>query len=217
MTAPIVVVFLTKDRTEYALRTLRTFLANVRYPELRYYVADDGSAQGHLDAISEALAGQTVIGWHTLPGGTYGESANKAWHVAHEQADLTFFLEDDWELREPLDLAPYAQLLEERSDIGMVRLGYLNLNMRGSVFGHAGRLYWLLDREADEYVFTGHPSLRHRRYREAYGAYPEGLAPGDTELGYAFQFRMRQGPGIVWPAGMAEYGVFAHIGEKRSY
>ena len=121
-------------------------------------------------------------------------------------------------LERELDLTPYAQLLEDDGRYGMVRLGYLNLNMRGLCFGHGGHLYWDLERDADSYVFTGHPSLRHRRFREWYGAYPEGLDPGKTELGYAEQFRYKVGgPGIVFPVANSEYGPFAHIGSVKSY
>lgn len=212
----IVVIFLTYARTEYAVRSIRAAIRYLRGPEMRWYVADDGSEPAHLAAVTSELSGQLSAGWHSERMG-YGASANKAWHIAHEFGDLSLFLEDDWELERELDLTPYAQLLECRPDIGMVRLGYLNLHMRGDVFGENGRLYWLLDRTADPYVFTGHPSLRHRRFREDYGAYPEGLNPGATELGYALQYRNGKGSEIVWPASMGEWGCFAHIGTQKSY
>ena len=66
------------------------------------------------------------------------------------------------------------------------------------------------------YAFTGHPSLRHRRYYETYGDYPTGLVPGDTELGYAYQYRVGDGPLIVWPEGMPNEGTWAHIGSIKT-
>jgi hypothetical protein len=212
----IVVILLTYARTEYAVRTIRAAIRHLRGPELRWYVADDGSPKDHVDAVIAALAGQPSAGFHSEKLG-YGGSANKAWFMAHELADYTFWLEDDWELTQDLDLTPYADMLQRREDLGMVRMGYLNLNMRGEVFGEFGKLFWKLDRTADPYVFTGHPSLRHRRFREAYGSYPEGLKPGETELGYAVQYRNVKGPEIVWPAAFGEYGPFAHIGTIKSY
>ncbi len=214
---PIVVILLTYQRTEYAVRTIRAALAHLRYQgNLLWYVADDGSTAEHVAAVHEALAGQKVIGAHSERIG-YGAGANKAWHVAHEHADLTLWLEDDWELRAELDLTSYARLLTDTPDIGMVRLGYLNLGMAGQVFGYDGKLYWRLERAVNPYVFTGHPSLRHRRFREAYGPYPEGLNPGQTELGYAWLFRSGQGPDIVFPAANGEWGPFGHIGAEKSY
>lgn len=223
MTEPIAVIFLTYDngdgvRTEYALRSIQSLKHNLVYPDLRYYLADDGSPQKHVDMMREQLQDVNLIGWHTLANGTYGRNANEAWQVTQQTCSLALFIEDDWELTEPLNLYSYASLLMERDDIGMVRLGYLNLNMRGTVFGFRDELYWKLDRDADDYVFTGHPSLRHIRFWQAYGRYPEGLNPGETELGYGLQYRRGHGCEIAWPVLNGMYGKFAHIGQvKASY
>ena len=217
MTEPIAVIFLTFERTAYAVRSLQSLKDKLRYPDLRYYIADDGSRQDHITTILDMTKDLNMISWHTIPNGTYGRNANEAWQLTQQTCKLALFIEDDWELTQELDLYPYAALLMEREDVGMVRLGYLNLNMRGTVFGHGGLLYWRLDRECDPYVFTGHPSLRHTRYWNAYGKYPEGLLPGETELAYAYQFRKAQGPDIVYPVENGSYGKFAHIGEIKSY
>lgn len=215
---PIVVVFLTYERTEYALRTIAAARRHLRYPDLRWYIADDGSRAEHVDAVHQALEGAHVMGAHSLVGGTYGANANRAWEIAAKQTSLTFWLEDDWELGSELDLRPYADLLMEDDRFGMVRLGYLNLGMAGLSLGHGGRMYWWLNRESPEaYVFTGHPSLRHERFHQAYGPYEEGLLPGETELSHAWKFRTQLGPGIVFPAAFGEYGPFGHIGARQSY
>lgn len=169
-----------------------------------------------MGAVRAALEGVELIGGHSARLG-YGANANRAQETVRKYSPITLWLEDDWELRQDLDLYRYVCLLGERNELGMVRLGYLNLNMRGAVFGHGGALYWQLDREADPYVFTGHPSLRHQRFRDSYGLYPEGLNPGETELGMALKFRQGRGPGIVWPAALGESGPFAHIGTEKSY
>lgn len=222
---PIVICLLTFQRTQYALRTIAAARTNLRYPDIRWYVADDGSSQEHVEAVKSALHGAHVIGGHTFPG-TYGSNANRAWNEAQNHSKLTLWLEDDWELRTPLDLTRYATLLEQRNGqngepaIGMVRMGYLNTGMRGVCFGENHNLYWLLDRDASSYVFTGHPSLRHQRYRDAYGLYPEGIDPGKTELGYAMQYRYPayiERPEIVFPVALGEYGPFHHIGQEQSY
>ena len=138
----------------------------------------------------DALDGVVIVGGHSERLG-YGATANKAIQAAEQVSDVLLFLEDDWELRAPLDLWPYAALLMESAEIGMVRLGVLNLDIRGRTWAHGGLVYWKLDREPHidgTPVFTGHPSLRHCRYHTAYGDYPIGLTPGDTELAYAWQF-----------------------------
>lgn len=220
MAEPIVIVLQTWERTEYAVRTIRAARKHLRYEDLRWYVADDGSRAEHLDVVLSELSGANLIGWHSERRG-YGGNANEAWRNVDRVSPLSGWLEDDWELTAPLDLYPYAALLMEREEIGMVRLGVLNLDIRGRTWGHNGELYWTLDKQPHHEgtpVFTGHPSLRHRRYRDVYGLYPEGLGPGDTELAYAYQYRWgpQSAPGIVWPASYPPGGLFGHIGAIKT-
>jgi hypothetical protein len=215
----ITICLLTYERTDYAIRTIRAAQQMTCQEGFAWYVADDGSRPEHFNAVLNELHffGASIIGAHSERS-SYGAIANKAWKAANEVSDLTFWLEDDWELREPMDLTPYADLLrDEEQHVGMVRLGYLNLNMQGKVFSHGGHLYWRLNRDADPYVFAGHPSLRNMKFYEAYGDYPTNINPGDTELGYAFQYRNHAGPDIVWPAQLGEASAFGHIGTIKSY
>lgn len=219
---PIAIILLTYKRTDYALRTIAA-ATRLRYAApLLWYVADDGSPVEHVMAVRQALAAAQypILGLHSEKRG-YGGNANTAWEACDQATPLTFWLEDDWELTSDLDLTPYVRLLLERTEIGMVRLGTLNLDIRGRTWGHDGRMYWLLDREPHHEgtpVFTGHPSLRHVRYRYSHGWYPVNQSPGDTELQYAYQFRhsRHDTPGIVWPADLPWYGVFGHIGAVKS-
>jgi hypothetical protein len=222
MAEPIVIILQTYKRTDVALRTIAAAQQYLRYSgDLYWFVADDGSGAEHANAVMNALGDDTrFCGAHSERRG-YGGNANAAWDAADKISPLTFWLEDDWELRAPLDLYPYAALLMETHEIGMVRLGVLNLDIRGRTWAHGGQVYWKLDKAPHidgTPVFTGHPSLRHRRYRQAYGDYPVGLGPGDTELAYAWQFRMgaQDGPGIVWPADYPPNGLFGHIGAIKT-
>ena len=220
MAEPITIILLTWQRTDVALRTIAAARQYLRYGgDLRWYVADDGSRAEHYQAVLDAV-GDDIWGHHTARRG-YGANANAAWRAADQRSRLTLWLEDDWELTRPLDLYPYAALLMETHEVGMVRLGNLNLDIRGRTWAHGGQVYWKLDKEPHiegTPVFTGHPSLRHRRYRDAYGDYPEGLGPGDTELAYAWQFRVgsQDAPAIVWPAEYPPQGFFGHIGEIKT-
>jgi hypothetical protein len=217
---PIVIVLQTFKRTQNAIDTIRAARRNLHYGgPLYWYVADDGSPPEHVNAVLEAVGGD-LLAYHSERRG-YGGNANAAWDAADQIGMLTFWLEDDWELRQPLDLYRYAALLMETHEVGMVRLGVLNLDMRGRSWAHGGSVYWKLDREPHlegTPVFTGHPSLRHRRYRQVYGDYPTGLTPGETELAYAYQFRMGtpDSPAIVWPADYPANGYFGHIGEIKT-
>lgn len=220
MSEPIVIVLQTWVRTGYALITVEAAIKHLKYDgPLLWYVADDGSPEHHWRDIRSMLelGRQTIAGYHQVRRG-YGGNANAAWAAVREISPLALFLEDDWELTQDLDLWPYAALLVTDPNIGMVRLGYLNPGLGGEVISRDGRLYLDFDREPidkGQYVFTGHPSLRHTRYWEAYGDYQEGLMPGDTELAYAYQYRIGSGPKIVWPLEYPPQGYFGHIGAVK--
>lgn len=216
--APITIIFQTYSRTSYALATIAAAKVHLRYSDLRWYVADDGSERGHVEAVLEAVG--PVVGFHSERT-SYGMNTNRAIAAAMEISPLYFPLEDDWILQEPLDLWPYADLLLSTEDIGMVRMGYLNAGLTGKLEAIREALYWRLDdtagRDTSRYAFTGHPSLRHRRYHEAHGLYPEGWQPGDTENAYAMQYSIGKGADIVWPAALGIAGPFGHIGAVKSY
>ena len=213
---PITVILQTFRRTNYALRTIAAARELLHYEgTLRWYVADDGSDYSHVVQVLDALV---AYGAHTMRRG-YGGNANAAWDGADAIGALTFWLEDDFVLNEPLDLTPHAYALMDDERLGMVRLGYIDGAKLEPAQEFAGRRYHTIPREwpdASFYAFTGHPSLRHRRYRIAYGDYPTGLGPGDTELAYAYQYRIGSGPLIVWPEGYSQYGAFAHIGAVKT-
>jgi hypothetical protein len=213
---PIAIVLQTFKRTQNALDTIAAAQRNLHYGgELIWYVADDGSPIEHVHAVEAAVA---PSGIHSMRRG-YGANANAAWDAVTHWTALTFWLEDDFELRAPLDLTPHAYALMDCPELGMVRLGYIDGARLEPPRLFAGRPYHTMTRDWPDnafYAFTGHPSLRHRRYRQAYGDYPTGLTPGETELHYAYQYRVGDGSLIVWPEGYPEQGFFAHIGNIKT-
>jgi len=219
---PITIILQTYRRTEYALATIEAARELLHYEgPIGWYLADDGSGSDHFRAVYDAIKqeGTWFIGNHWMRRG-YGGNANAAWDAANHVGALTFWLEDDFMLREPLDLTPHAYALMDCPELGMIRLGYIHHERLEPARFFAGRRYHTLPRywpDTSFYTFTGHPSLRHKRYRTAYGDYPEGLAPGETELAYAFQYQgATDGPLIVWPEDYPTAGLFAHIGSIKT-
>jgi hypothetical protein len=210
-----VIILQTYARTEYALATVQALRANLRADNYGWYVADDGSNETHHAAVLEALTGEHIVGSHNERI-SYGATANKAWHVAHDHSDVTLWLEDDWTLSAPFDPAPYLSVLNTHDEIGMVRLAQLPIGLNCKTIGIDGRMYLQMFRDM-QYAFSGNPSLRHRRFRETYGAYTERLSPGNTELAYDAQFRTKTGCEIVRPNELGDWGLFGHIGAVKSY
>jgi len=216
----VAVCFLTFERTEYALRTISSTCKNLNYPGIAWYVADDGSPIIHFKAVMNHLRlnNQIVFGSHNKKMGP-GKSWNTAIEKALEHAEIILWLEDDWNLGWPLDIHPYVRLLQEREDIGMVRLGYLAVELNCTVKGHNGIHYLQMSKDT-QYAYSGNPSLRHRRYFDAYKKYPEDKNPGDCEIHHDRDVREKlEGPEIWWPAAMPNcgWGAWQHIGTEQSY
>jgi len=217
----VAVCFLTFQRTEYALRTITSLCKNLNYPGIAWYVADDGSGSLHYSSVINRLKqnSQIVFGSHHEKLGP-GKSWNTAIDKSLEYADIILWLEDDWELQEPLDIHPYVKLLQDREDIGMVRLGYLAIELDCTVKGYDGIHYLQMSKET-QYAYSGNPSLRHRRYFDAYKRYPEDRNPGECEVWHDYDVREGnpEGPEIWWPTNLPNGGwsVFGHIGQEQSY
>jgi len=219
---PVTIVFLTYARTQYAVSTIKSVRQHLAYPDVRWYVADDGSSEDHVAAVVDALDGANVVGLHSERK-SYGWGANRGIRFARKQGDLMLFLEDDWVLTQTLDLWQDAAVLMEHEETGMVRQGYLNNGIFGEAKSYGNEMYWRL-RDGDFKNFTGHPSLRHVRFHDFAGFYPEDLQPGETELGMAWQYAQRVNalpnmspPAILYPARCAQWGLWGHIGSEQSY
>lgn len=221
-TPPLSIVLLTYKRTEYALRTIRALSKYLGYEkELRgWYIADDGTPpeDGHIETLLNELRkkDEKLIGYHSQRySPNTGIGWNKGLGIAHQHSDFVLFLEDDWVLKTKLDIHPYVQLLCEREDVAMVRLGHLPVNSIVETVGHGGIHYLKYLRER-QYAYSGNPHIRHARLVKSYGWFSEDeLNPGELELNYDGRFRSQEGPDIWRPADIPGWGIFDHIGEAR--
>jgi hypothetical protein len=238
------IVLLTYKRTEEAIRTIRGICNNLGYPKEKFgwYVADDGSDGDHLERLLATLDeyDQRVIGYHSERFSPWtGMGWNKAVGIAFQFSDYVLIMEDDWELTgnfdmnpdKPekvgktqvspylnhgiLDIRPYIEMLSEREDVGMVRLGGLAVDSEVKIVGHHGHHY--LDYlKRTGYAYSGNPHIRHARFMKSYGFYSEEkMRPGELELDLDARFRNLSGPAIWRPADIPAWGVFHHIGNVR--
>jgi GT2 family glycosyltransferase len=215
---PLGVIFLTYARTNYAIRTLKGMQKHLRYDgDIKLAVVDDGSSdEEHFRqaCIHASFVGDLIFSRTTKVG--YGANANAAWWAFNNIAPVTLWMEDDWVLQRKLDVTPYVQMLMERDDVGMVRLGHMPIDLNLRSVGYNGRMY--LDVKKDEqYAFSGNPHLKHVRVRDSWGIYPIGRNPGETEISYDYQVRAKGGEAIWWPLAIGDDPPFGHIGEVQSY
>ncbi len=217
----VAICFLTYARTEYAIRTIRSTIRHLKYPNLGWYVADDGSPEEHYKAVMELFEniGVRVFGTHHEKVGP-GASWNKAIDEALKQCDIILWLEDDWELNKDLEITPYVKLLMEKENVGMVRMGYMAVDLDCHTVGHDG-IHYLRIEKSTQYAYSGNPSLRHRRYFDAYPRYPTDKNPGECEIYHDHDVRLKvpDGPEIWWPINLPGCGwsCWGHIGTEQSY
>ena len=214
------IVLTTYQRTDYAVATVRAIRKRLQFDgEIVWYLADDGSHPDHRAAVWRELDGACVLATHTARMGV-GAGMNIGIERVLEVGNLFMTLEDDWELGRDLDITPYVDLLRTHGSIGMVRLGYLVAGSDVRTAGYDGRMY-LEFLASTNYAYSGHPQIRHRRFWDAYGRYPEYFPPhlpGEVEIAFDAQVRqsLAHGPSIVWPLELGDPGPFGHIGAVKS-
>lgn len=220
----LTICLLTFNRPEYAEKTLRSTLMNIRFDGIiNVHVADDGTPdsleyrQWLLDIASPMVNGK--LSSTDSERGGYGKNYNLAMQAIHNDSDYILPLEDDWKLTRELDLNELVDVLDV-GEFGCVRLGYIGYtqSLRGE-FKWINNKHWLvLDPDSPEpHVFAGHPRLETVVWERTVGPWPEGLKPGETEFSVAHRKAARQG--VAWPIDLVKPSgdLFAHIGTIRSY
>lgn len=221
----IACVMVTYNRTELAVRTIRGLGKYLAYPleKVAWYIADDGSPREHVEVLMREVieCGFTGLGFHNqkfIPG-TYfaGKGWNLALGTAHSKSPFVLWMEDDWELRRPLAISPYLRLLNDRSDIGLIRLGHLAVGSDVRIVGANG-IHYLEYLRSTQYAYSGNPHIRHIRFAEAVGPFAEDRNPGEIELDQDAKWRAKLDAPSIWrPADIPGWGIFAHIGTDKTW
>ena len=219
------ILLLTYLRTEMAVRTVNGIAEKLDYPKelVTFYVADDGSPSTHMDAILMAISngGYKLSGYHNqkFQHGTpfCGIGWNMGLRKAHQTSDYIMLLEDDWVLKQPMDIRPYMWMLMERSDVGIVRMSGLTTDNILQVRAHRG-IHYLEYLRSARFCYSGNPHIRHLRFTEYYGLFDTDRTPGDMEVYFDGKFRhMANGPNIWRPVDHPAWGIFDHIGRERTW
>jgi len=217
---PLVILFITYSRTNYAIKTIDSVFKNLITPHgISWYICDDGSPQAHHTAVMGRIKehGGHICGHHNQKLG-YGGGVNKGWPIASQTGPITLWLEDDWELEQPWDMGPYIELLMKNHNVGMIRLGHLPIEQIGKCTGYNGIRYLEIDKNPS-FQYSGNPHLKHDRFMLHYGKLPTGVDPGRCEQLYDGQVRKKRdkGPRILWPLFIGNRYLWGHIGTIHAY
>lgn len=189
--------FVDKQRVELAQETLYSWRTHLEYDgELRLHIADDGSL---LSWEPEAWWGDKVTYSRQERRGV-GASLNAGFRQAFEISPLIAYFVDDWILQDPLDITPWAYLLLQRDDVGIVRLGPPHPYLRGEILPYT-ELWQGWGMKLDRYGLTvGHrPELFHKRWIDYYGWHDERVNAQECERLMSVRYAEKAGgPDIVY-------------------
>jgi glycosyltransferase involved in cell wall biosynthesis len=207
----VAIVVVTYQRASTLRGTLERLRHHLAYSgPIRYVVADDGSTD-ETHALLEQLDIEPVVSNR----GGLGANTNAGLRRALEQTEYVMQLQDDMHLLSNLNLDAHVVKLRDDPSAGFIRLW--------GVAGHnyVARLdqqYWRIDwRSPELYIPSDRPHIKHKRFVDAYGFYPEGRATGDTEEAFCHQCRAVAvsdgGPDVLIPHAIDVERNFAHMCE----
>jgi glycosyltransferase involved in cell wall biosynthesis len=189
----ITVLINTFRRSRELARAIHCLRAYLLYPadKLEWVIADDCSGADY-DASFQTII-ETFDGMSHKPrilttpvNSGWGTSANNAIRAIY--TPYIFHLDDDFMLKDYLDLTEGVSLLETTPSIGMVRYAAMangeRYNYRQYITDSS--LYFILDKSSPSlYLYSQTPRLYGQRWFTRYGFFPEtGLTLGEAEEHY---------------------------------
>lgn len=186
---PLAILVITYNRVEVLQETLRRLDQHLGYTGPRQViVADDGSDDGTQAMVAAAHPGAVLVQSHRAG---LGGNSNAGLRAAWGFSPYTLQLQDDLWLLHHFDLHPHVELLARQPTFGYIRLwGVGGHRYKGNLEGEYWRIHW----DSDElYIPSDRPHLKHRRFHEHFGMYPEGLTTAETEDAWCHQCKHRAG------------------------
>ncbi len=190
----------------HCVETLRSRLSATGF-RLRWLCSSetdrDPASTWHGEELEAFCRQESIrLTWHEGPA-SLGAGMNAA--VASTAAPLVFLVQDDFELREPLDLAPGATLLLSRPEVDLVRYSYPQ--HLGCKFVEGGEIdgFRRFDLHGP-WPYGDEPHLRRRDFTKKFGTYKEDI--GHQAEGDMLWRLVRMGAVIV----AADHPYFGHVG-----
>lgn len=224
----ITVCFVTFARPKIIRKTIYGFLKNndLNVRKMDFHIADNDTEKrtDMTNYIADIIKDYSYLDWsYTVekqPG--WGNNVNTA--LRSIKTDFVFLIEDDRCAREAINLTQGIHLLQNKKDIGIVRYD--------GIAGHTGTHLVLHEMKIPDYKFSyciidhkqsarpitysNQPHLRHKRFTDYYGYYPENVKLGMCEKKYAVHVKRNpKGPKIAILADGIQ-NKFHHLGAGKS-
>lgn len=167
-------------------------------------IADDGTEEDDYRRLLEWVKGvwtRGVVRETRAVAHGVGASLNRGFRLAFERGPLVLYAVDDWRLMERFDVSPWLQLLDERNDVGVVRLGPPHPSNRLYVQAYTSNWQgWAaeIDPFGGGIAISERPALWHMRMINAVGWFREDCSALVCEADYDERFRNRM-QGLLTP------------------
>lgn len=194
----VAILIPTYNRVQILIQTITLLEQNLRYSGVkRYFIGNDGDEV--IKYLAEALPSSNLLSRISAlvgPRRKYAKSnkftglgANLNMLIKHVKAfDLMFQLDDDHHLVQPLWLDPHVVELLDNDNIGWIRLmGVSHHHYTATLEGHYWQIHWGSEGPYSLYIPSNRPHLKHRRFHDYFGLYPEGMKLGETEEAFCHQ------------------------------
>ncbi len=206
----VAVLVITYNRVEILKGTLRHLFEHLQYPDLRWFVADDGSDDGTQAMLRDEFPQVHLVQSQRVG---LGANANAGLAAAFQETPYLLQLQDDLWLLKPLDLRWHVERLMQNEADAYIRLwGVAGHRYIAELDGAYWRLRWDCP---DLYVASDRPHLKHHRFHEAFGWYPEGLKTAETEEAWCHQTKdiaaRGPAPNVLIPVNFDE-SQWEHVG-----
>lgn len=210
---PLAILVITYNRKEILDETLKHLKDHVYYTgERKYIVADDGSDDGTQQMLMETHPDVLLVESNRAG---LGANENAGLRQAMAYAPIIMQLQDDLHALATIDLHPHVERLMTDETSGYIRLwGVGGHRYTGNLEGNYWRVWWNSD---DLYIPSDRPHIKHRRFHEFFGFYPEGLRAAETEDAWCHQCKDRAGQGgkkldVLVPQNALTEVTWEHVG-----
>lgn len=185
---PLAILTTTYNRAAILEETLTALKERLYYVgRTQLIVADDGSTDGTQQMLAK-FPGCLLVQSQRLG---LGGNANAGLRQALAMAPVILQFQDDMKLLTGLDLHPHVELLLKDESCGFIRLwGVGGHHYTAQLEGNYWRVLWNSD---ELYIPSDRPHVKHRRFVEHFGFYPEGYKAAETEEAFCHQCKDRAG------------------------
>lgn len=190
-----------KSRAEAAITTLATWVRFLKGAVISFVFIDDGSDEENWNYFKLSMESLRLSRYYVdrQKHSGLGNSLNLGFQAAYTHySPIVAYMVDDWSLTRDLDVSPWIKLLQEREDVGMVRLGPPHPGISGQIEAFTEDWQgWGLRLEREGFAYAQRPALYHKRFTDAYGWWEEGISALECERLYMQKIVDTPGPDII--------------------